>query len=260
MDRRELLTGFAVSALSASLGRGAIVSPNMYLELKTWYMHTTPEDQGKRVAVFLENGVAPALSRAGASLVGAFGNLIGPDGPYYVTLTQYGSLSKMQDVLGALDQDSAYKAAVEKLSAGPGLPFVRVESSLLRTFGPHGSTAASPASSARPRVFELRTYENQSFTSLARKIGMFENGEIDIFVRLGMNPVFFGERIVGAKMPCVTYMLSFEDLDARERLWRAFGSDPEWKKLSSQPELKDAQIVENISNVMLRSLPFSATR
>jgi hypothetical protein len=259
MHRRELLTGLAASALGAHLAQGAIVSSNVYLEMKTWRMHNTPEDQGARVADFLENGLAPALSRSGASLTGAFANLIGPDGPYYVTLTRYDSLSKMQDVLTALAQDLAYKTAVERLSAGPGLPFVRVESSLLRTFGSHGSPAAgTPAGS--PRVFEMRTYESQSFTTLARKIGMFENGEIQIFERLGMNPVFFSEAIVGAKMPCVTYMLSFENLDARERLWRAFGSSPEWKRLSSQPELKDAQIVENISNVMLRPLPFSAIR
>jgi hypothetical protein len=53
------------------------------------------------------------------------------------------------------------------------------------------------------------------------------------------------------------YMLSFDDLAARERLWGEFGSDPEWKKLSSQPELKDSQIVANISNVILRPLSFS---
>ncbi|MGH9584934.1 MAG: NIPSNAP family protein [Bryobacteraceae bacterium] len=55
-------------------------------------------------------------------------------------------------------------------------------------------------------------------------------------------------------------MLSFDSLAAREKLWREFGSDPAWKKLSTQPELKDAQIVENISNAILRPLKFSALR
>jgi NIPSNAP len=55
-------------------------------------------------------------------------------------------------------------------------------------------------------------------------------------------------------------MLSFESLAERDRLWAAFGSDPEWKKLSLQPELKDSEIVANISNVILRPLPFSAIR
>lgn len=223
-------------------------------------MHTTPENQPARVAEYLEHGLAPALSRAGASLLGAFANVIGPDGPYYVTLARYDSLAKMQDVLEALARDSAHQAAAEKLSAGPGLPFVRIESSLLRSFGPHGASSASASANEHGRIFELRTYESQSLTSVGRKVGMFENGEIQIFERLGMNPVFFGERIVGSKMPCITYMLSFESLGAREKLWGEFGSDPAWKKLSSHPELKDAQIVENISNAILRPLKFSAIR
>jgi hypothetical protein len=259
MDRRELFRGIAFSALGASFLPGAIVSPSVYLELKTWRMHNTPENQGARVAHFLENGLAPALMKTGASLAGAFANVIGPDGPYYVTLTRYESLAAMEQTLEALAHDSAYHAAVDQLSSGPGLPFVRVESRLLRTFGP----AMPPATGENPEaahIFELRTYESQSFTALARKIGMFENGEIQIFERLGMKPVFFGETIVGTRMPCITYLLTFDDLGARDRLWQAFGSDAEWKKLSSEPELRDAQIVENISNVILRPLAFSKIR
>jgi hypothetical protein len=55
-------------------------------------------------------------------------------------------------------------------------------------------------------------------------------------------------------------MLSYDDLAAREKLWHDFGSDPEWRKLSGKPELKDSEIVANISNVILRPLTFSQTR
>ena len=72
-----------------------------------------------------------------------------------------------------------------------------------------------------------------------------------------MRPVFIGESIVGPRQPNITYMLSFDSLAEREKLWSAFGSDPEWKKLSAPPELKDAQIVANISNIIVRPLPFS---
>jgi hypothetical protein len=89
---------------------------------------------------------------------------------------------------------------------------------------------------------------------------MFNNGEAQIFERLGMRPVFFGETIAGPKQPNLNYMLSYDDLAARDKLWYAFGSDPEWKKLSGQPQLKDAEIVANISNVILRPLTFSPIR
>lgn len=238
-------------------GRAANSSAS-YLELKTWHLHNSPEKQSDRLSAYLETGLAPALARSGAALAGAFENVIGPGGPYLVTLAQYRSLGEMQSVLASLAGDEAHRRALEKLSSGPGLPFVRVESSLLRSFEimPEPDVSAAP----RARVFELRTYESQTFVTLARKVRMFNGGEAQIFKRLGMRPVFFGETIVGARQPNLVYMLSFDSLAERDRLWSAFGSDPEWRKISSDPQLKDDQIVGNISNVILRGLPFSTIR
>jgi hypothetical protein len=110
------------------------------------------------------------------------------------------------------------------------------------------------------RIFELRTYESVNEKASRRKIKMFEDGEMAIFRRLGMRPVFFGQTIIGPNLPSLSYMLSFDDLAARERLWRAFGADPEWQKLRAQPGLSDAEIVSNISNTILRPLAFSPIR
>ena len=256
-----MLAGLAASALTATTGRTAENTANTYLELKTWRLHNTAEDQTKRVADYLQHGLMPALERNGSKLAGAFANVIGPDGPYYMTLTQYSSLAAMQETLTKIAGDGAHRDELQKLGSGPGLPFVRVESSLLRSFdvmpqvdmGASGQTGAS-------RIFELRTYESQNFATLTRKVGMFNNGEAQIFQRLGMRPVFFGETIVGPRQPNLMYMLSYDNLAAHDKLWGAFGSDPEWKKLSKQPGFSDAEIVENISNVILRPLPFSLTK
>lgn len=260
MNRRDMLRGVAGSALIAFESQGANAG-NVYLELKIWRLHNSEEKQSERVAKYLESGLAPALARAGSKLTGAFANVIGEDGPYYATLAQYASLGAMQEALAKLASDEAYQSEVQKLCAGPGLPFMRVESSLLRSFDVMPQPAIAIGSEGRPaRIFELRTYESQNFVTLARKIAMFNQGEAGIFERLGMRPVFFGETIVGGKQPNLMYMLSFDSLAERERRWSAFGSDPEWKKLSSRPELKDAEIVANISNVILRPLEFSAVR
>jgi hypothetical protein len=260
MNRRHLIAGLA-SAPFLNLEMQAANNSNTYLELKTWRLHNSEEAQSSRVADYLEAGLGPALSRVGVKLAGAFSNFIGPDGPYYVTLTQYESLAAMQDALAKLAIDEAYQRELQKLSTGSGLPDVRVESSLLRSFDGMPRPAIPESEEKRPpRIFELRTYESQTFLTLARKVAMFNGGEMQIFERLGMRPVFFGETIVGPKQPNLMYMLSYEDLAARDRLWHAFGTDPEWKKLSSQPQLKDSEIVANISNVILRPLTFSAIR
>ncbi|HEY7212306.1 MAG TPA: NIPSNAP family protein [Bryobacteraceae bacterium] len=255
MDRRKMLAGLGASLLmNAETARG---TPS-FLELRVWRMHNSAEDQTKRVSAYLAHGYAPALGRAGAKLAGAFSNVIGPEGPQFITLAQYASLAAFEQTLAKLPADAEHARALEELDEGRGVPFVRVDSSLLRSFSAMPEPEITAA--AEPRIFELRCYESQSFRTLARKVGMFNDAEAGIFKRLGFRPVFFGETIAGAKQPNLMYMLSYENLAARDRLWHAFGSDPEWKKLSKQPGLSDAEIVANISNVILSALPFSAIR
>jgi NIPSNAP len=257
MDRRQLLAGLSASVLMSAENRSE--RPSSYLELKVWQLHNTAEGQSARVSDYFKNGLAPALSRAGGKLAGAFSTVIGPESPSLYTLADYSSLGAMQDALGKLQSDTEYSQELEKLSSGQGLPFVRVESSLLRSFDIMPQPEIQRGG-AQARVFELRTYESQSFLTLRRKVGMFNDAEAKIFERLGFRPVFFGETIVGPKQPNLKYMLSYESLAARDALWKSFSSDPEWKNLSTRPELKDAEIVANISNVILAPLPFSEIR
>jgi hypothetical protein len=258
MHRRELIAGLALSALASQAQTKA---SNTFLELKIWRLHNSAENQSARLADYLEGGLSPALTRSGAALIGAFSNVIGQDGPYYVSLAQYPSLGVFQESVEHLSSDAAHLAELRKLSAGAAFPFVRVESSLLRSFDAFPAAALPDKDEKRaPRIFEMRTYESQSYYTLTRKVGMFNNGESQIFQRLKMRPVFFGETIVGPRQPNLTYMLSYDDLASRDKLWHDFGSDPEWKALVAHPELKDPEIVANISNVILSPLKFSPIR
>ena len=260
MERRELLAALSASAFLSSETRAAGV-PNTFLEIKTWRCHNSAENQATRLSDYFSAGLGPALERAGSKLAGAFSNLIGPDGPYLVTISEFASLAAMQDASRLVAADGEHNKELRKLSVGAGLPFMRVESSLLRSFDGMPAISLPDTTEKRPpRIFELRTYESQSFVTLNTKIGMFNGGEMQIFQRLGMRPVFFGETIIGPRQPNLTYMLSYDDLAARDKLWHDFGSDPEWRKLSGKPELKDSEIVANISNVILRPLTFSPIR
>lgn len=236
-------------------------SNRSFLELKTWYLHNSGEAQESRVSEYLETGLFPALTRAGAEPVAAFSNLIGSDGPYIFTIVQYTSLAAMETALAKVADDEAHEKASQKLSSGPGMPFVTLESSILHSLAILPEAVLPTDASTRPaRIFELRTYQSQSMTALNKKAGMFNDGEIAIFQRLNMRPVFIGESIIGPRQPNITYMLSFDNLDGREKYWKQFGSDPAWKTLSAPPELKDAEIVAKISNVILHPLPFSPLR
>jgi NIPSNAP protein len=262
MTRRNILTGAAVAALSESampMAEGA--SSSVYLELKTYLLHNSPEDQSARLIDYLEKGYSAGLSRAGQKLIGAFTNHIGMEAPYILTITQYNSLADLQGTIDKLAADSEYQRTLAALETGTGYPYQREESSLLKTFqGMIQPLLSSSSDQHPPRFFEMRRYESQTEVTLARKVRMFNGAEIGIFERLGMRPVFFGETIIGSRMPNLVYMLSFDDLAAREQLWKKFGSDPEWKKISSPAELHDDRIVSNISNAILRPLSFSLIR
>lgn len=159
-----------------------------------------------------------------------------------------------------LAQDGEFlKAADSFWSAPASTPaFVRVESSLLAAFeGWPRLTPPAASGTKSKRIFQLRTYESPSYGDHVRKIEMFHKGEFEIFLNAGLHPVFFGDRLIGPRMPSLTYMLSVTDLTEMNAKWEAFGADPAWKKLSAMPRYSFEPIVSNISNLVLSPLAVS---
>ena len=160
--------------------------------------------------------------------------------------------------MGKMGADGAYQAALKAFNTAPGQRFVRYETSLLRGFA--GFPQLAKGTGKNGRLFELRTYESDDSTTLTEKVRMFNEGEIAVFQKTGLDPVFFGETIFGQKQPNLTYMLGYDDWNARDVNWKKFIGHPEWAKLRSTPGWSDAEIVSNISSVFLRALPFSPVR
>jgi hypothetical protein len=137
--------------------------------------------------------------------------------------------------------------------------YVRQEVSLLIAF-PNVPRVEVPAATANrgARLFELRTYESHNERAHRAKVRMFaEMGEVAIFRRCGLTPMFFSRTIVGPRTPNLIYMLVHDNMAAREKSWDAFRNDPEWKKLASTPGYTDAEIVSNITTVFLRPASYS---
>ena len=103
----------------------------------------------------------------------------------------------------------------------------------------------------------LRVYESHNERAGKKKIEMFNKGELAIFRRVGLTPVFFAETIAGAAMPNLTYLLVFPDEAGREAAWNQFRDDAEWKKLRAIPEYADKEIVSHITNKILTPTAYS---
>ncbi|HEY9172584.1 MAG TPA: NIPSNAP family protein [Verrucomicrobiae bacterium] len=263
MKRRHFLSssalaaGFAATLPSAltAVGQSPAESKEFY-ELRRYHLRRGPMQQ--RFDDYFRDLAIPALNRRGVSPVGVFDVTTGPDSPTKYVLQTYKSL----DIFFAAHQPTGANLEMEKaefLNLPPGdPPYIRVESSFMVAFdGMPKLEVPKQALEKKPRLFELRTYESHSEKASRKKIEMFNTGEIALFRRTGLTPVFFGETLVGARLPNLTYLLVFDDMPAHDANWRIFVNDPEWKKMSSAPGFTDPEIVTNISNVFLRPTAYS---
>ena len=267
MNRRNFVAGAAGVSLLAPISMDAEsqnsqppASKPMILELRKILLRNTADNQRGRATEFLTKAYAPALSKAGAVTVGLFSPAVAADSPFALLLASFPSLDAFDQAHSKMWTDAAFAKEAERATSGP-LLYERMEVTLLKGFPGFPGIEVQQGDAGRPpRMFELRTYESNSLLSLSKKIKMFGDGEIDIFRKYGLAPVFFGEQIAGVKMPCLTYMVAFDNPAARDANWRAFGTSPEWKKLSSTPGLSDGEVVSNISNMLLTPMAGSQIR
>jgi NIPSNAP len=265
MNRRQFLkttalTASSSAALSQGFARAAEASdtPREFYELRLYHLRRGPKQ--RLFDDFYREAAIPAMNRIGLGPIGVFSVSIGPDSPTMYVLIPHKTIESFATATDRVRADPEYrKAGADFINATAGDPsYVRVESSLMKAFEgmPKLETPAA-AGQRRPRLFELRTYESHSKSANKKKIEMFNTGEIAIFRRNGLRPVFFGETLIGTKMPNLTYLLAFDNMAEHDKTWSAFGSDPEWRKLSSTPGYTDAEIVCNISNMFLRPASYS---
>lgn len=215
------------------------------------------ETQQKMVEDYFEHAAIPALNKLGSKNIGVFTEQK-PEGQTKIyTLIPFGSMEEYIDIPDRMMKDAAYQQAGAAYLNAPATDpaYERIESSLLHAFT---NMPVLQAPENKPRMFELRRYESHSETAGRKKIEIFnEGGEMEIFKRVGLTPVFFGESLFGGMRPNLTYMLTFDDMDEHDRNWKVFGSDPAWIKLKSIPENADAKIVSRITRTFLVPASFS---
>lgn len=244
-------TFVVIACLTMILGlgcQGFAADSKQLLELRHY---TFPDVQQQKVMVdFLAQVAIPAWNRLGITPVGVF-QMAGNENTDLYVLLPHPSLESVttahtQFLADAkVQQDGA--AVLNSPQAKP--VYKRIESTLLLIFDQCPKVEVPTKKDTR--LFQLRIYESHNATKAKRKIEMFnKGGEIALFRRTGLNPVFFGESLVGGKMPNLTYMVGFDNADAQKAAWDAFMQHDEWKKMSSDPYFSDT--VSNITNLVLK--------
>ena len=261
MQRRQFLQSSLAASAVTALAKGAPsgeASARQYYELRRYHLVNGP--QQKLTSAYLENALVPGLNRLGMNPIGVFDLYLGPETPATYVLIPANSAEALATSEMRLSKDDEYLRAGEPFLKAPAKepPFERVESSLLVAFeGYPKLTLPPPTASHGKRVFQLRTYESPSVHDHQVKVEMFNSGEFAVFERAGFWSVFYGDTLVGPRLPNLTYMLSFPDLAEMDAMWAKFSADPEWKKLSGSAKFSFEAIVSNISNLVLKPASFS---
>lgn len=258
MQRRQFITsGIAATTLgglsSTSMGESTPSRP--YYELLLYEGRIgEPFD---RLQHWAEKSLVPSLAKAGVKSLGCFTLALGVETPQLLVVMEHASVDGLQATWRKVGEFPEWRDGLKKVEEGHLPPFDRLEKRLLLAtdYSPPLSEAVGKAE--KPRFFEFRTYHSPTFRQLLALHQRFSGPEIKIFHRSGIHPIFYADMVFGPKQPCLTYMMPFETLAAREQAWAAFRADPEWVKVRDDSIARAGEIVSHSDRFLYVAAPYS---
>ena len=230
-----------------------------YYQLITYQFSTSAQEQ--TIDAYLEKALLPALHRRSIKNVGVFKPIANDTSVTKIiyVLIPSNKIEALADLSTQLLREMEYlqagKEYLDALYTNP--PYQRMESTLLYAFSMAPKLILPKLSGPKSdRVYELRSYESATEKLYRNKVKMFNaGGEVVLFDRLQFNAIFYAEVISGSRMPNLMYMTSFENMEERNKHWKSFVDDPEWKKLVAMEEYKNN--VSKINIILSRAAAYS---
>ncbi len=115
---------------------------------------------------------------------------------------------------------------------------------------------ADDKASGKERYFEMRTY----IAAPGKLDGLnarFRNHTNKLFVKHGMELIGYWTPTEGAAAQnTLVYILAYPNKESREKSWKAFRDDPEWKKVVAETEA-NGKLVEKVESLFLKPTDYS---
>lgn len=257
MERRGFVGSATLAAAGALAGAPSAhgQSEKAARQFLEWQEYSTvSRDAAQALRERIEQALLPALSRLGLGPVGVFSPIYGFDTSTVQLLIPHRSVESALTLHARLLDDEHFvqtAGSLLQLSSKP-VGYIRMKRSLMHAFEGFPRIEVPPR---EPRIVEMRRYESPDIKAGKLKVEMFNEGEIDIFRKTGLTPVFFGETLIGDRMPNLVYMLTFKNMAERDAAWDRFGEHPDWKRMSAMEKYKGT--VSNISDAILRPASLS---
>ena len=112
------------------------------------------------------------------------------------------------------------------------------------------------AEDGKERFFEMRTY-TAAPGKLEALHTRFREHTNQLFIKHGMQLVGYWMPADGPKADnTVVYILAYPSKEAREKSWKDFQDDPDWKKAKEESEV-NGKLVDKVESIFLKPTDYS---
>ena len=243
-----LATMPALKSMASPSEEGAAKEKEIY----EWRHYTLTAD-GSKLDNFYQKVLIPAYNRKNIK-VGAFKLYEPKDAEQRFYLFVYPNITTYYKVKKDIWKDSAFMKEAKPFfdESAPKPVYTEFDSYLCEAFD---KIPQMKTPDKNRTLFHLRHYHSPNEEANQRKVKMFNDGEIAVFDKVGVNPVCYGEMISGPHMPALMYLTWYKDKATHDAAWDKFKVHPEWLAMRGLPEY--ANTANNNTNRLLSPMDYS---
>lgn len=221
-------------------------------EIYEWRIYTL-NNNGDTLDSFYKDTLIPAYNRK-SILVAAFKPYKPEekDKRYYLFI--YPDISTFKQVKKEIWDDKVFAEAAQPFydTTAPSPIYSNFETYLCEAFD---KIPVHRKADPSRTLFEIRLYWSPNEEANRRKVEMFNKDEINVFEKVGINSVCYGDILAGPRMPALMYLTWYKDEPTRAAAWKTFVSHPDWLEIRDKEEY--AYTATNNQSIFLTPLPYS---
>jgi hypothetical protein len=221
MNRRSWLSSLGLSAAGSLAGLSA--ATDSQANTRSWALslesfHVSDPEQMARLHSYLSGTFLPHLAQVHHGPKMFLEAIVAPQTPQALVISAFRSFDEMIGIRNKVAAHPAIQRARADLESGDSQILVAAAESLQF----HGGTDRR-----RSGIFELRSYHAPAWGDRPLAAANLA------FRRAGIDPILTASA-AGEHLPRFTYLISFENLAARQEAWAKLDDDSEWSGLEAK--------------------------